>query len=246
MNSNQSNILLYLFYFIAGSMLIPAISACSKNGATLSTDNAYLNIINVSQGIGTVNLYANTNRVSTATYNYPTASGYFLLNIADTLLQIRPIVAANVPQVNYLQLQRRLQKNIRYTWFLTGSRADTLESVVTVDSSSVPTSGRGKIRFINLSQNALALNLYANDTLAFANVPYKTVTKYIEVTNGNYTIDISATSAPSAPLKTLTNFSILDGRLYTIYTYGLLGRPSNDSAAFNANFVLNTIPDIIR
>jgi len=170
-----------------------------------------------------------------------------LLNIADTLLQIRPIVAANVPQVNYLELQRRLQKNIRYTWFFTGSRADaSLESVVTVDSSSVPTSGRGKIRFVNLSQNALALNLYANDTLAFANVPYKTVTKYIEVTNGNYTIDISASSAPASPVKTLTNFSILDGRLYTIYTYGLLGRPSNDSAAFNANFVLNTIPDIIR
>jgi hypothetical protein len=85
------------------------------------------------------------------------------------------------------------------------------------------------------------LNLTANDTLAFSRIAYKGVTKYIEVTAGNYNINISASSNPSVALVSLKNVTILDGQLYTIYSYGLTGRA--DTAAFNAGIILNSVPD---
>jgi len=241
-NKNKSSILLYLCYFVTGIMCLPALSSCSKEGTNISSANAYINLINVSPDVRPFNLYANTIRQGLTQYTYPSASGYFLMNVADTPLQIRPVLANNVIQVNLLTLGKVLQRNVRYTWFVTGLRADSsLSTVFTVDSGSVPTIGRGKIRFVNVSPNSAGLNLTANDTVAFSNVTYKKVSDYIEVTAGNYNINVSATSAPSTSLKRLTNVSVLDGKLYTVYAYGLVGRV--DTAAFNLGVILNTIPD---
>jgi hypothetical protein len=244
-NKTKSSILLYLCYFITGVMLIPMIASCSKEGTTLSTTNAYLNIVNVSPDVRPFNLYANFIRQGLTTYSYPSASNYFLANIADTPLQIRPVLVTNVAQVNLLTLGHTLARDVRYTWYVTGFRSDSsLATVFTVDSSSAPAVGRGKIRFVNVSINSPALNLTANDTVAFTNVTYKKVTDYIELTAGNYNLNITATATPSTSIKSLASVSILDGKLYTVYAYGLVGRTTTDTAAFNAGVTLNTIPII--
>jgi hypothetical protein len=238
---NKSSVLLYLGYFIAGIILIPFMASCGKQGTTLGSDNAYINLINVSPDVRPFNLYANFVRQGLTTYSYPNASGYFLQNIIDTPLQIRPVLANNISTFNLLELRQPLQKNIRYTWFVTGFRSDSsLATVFTVDSGKVPGIGRGAIRFVNVSPNAPGLNVTANDTLAFRNITYKKVSDYTEVTSGSYNLNISATSSPSTALKSLP-VTVLDGKLYTIYAYGLVGR--TDTAAFNLGIILNTIPD---
>ena len=241
MINKKSSVLLYLGYFIAGVMLIPFMASCGKQGTTLGSDNAYINLINVSPDVRPFNLYANFVRQGLTTYSYPNASGYFLQNIIDTPLQIRPVLANNISTFNLLTLGQPLQKNIRYTWFVTGFRSDSsLATVFTVDSGKVPGVGRSAIRFVNVSPNAPGLNVTANDTLAFRNITYKKVSDYTEVTSGSYNLNISATSSPSTALKSLP-VTVLDGKLYTIYAYGLVGR--TDTAAFNLGVILNTIPD---
>lgn len=221
---------------------MPALSACSKEGTNLGTANAYLNIVNVSPDVRPFNLYATYIRQSLTQYRYPSASNYFLQNINDTPLQIRPVIANNVAQTNLLTLGQKLQRNVRYTWFITGFRGDSsLATVFTVDSGSVPNVGRGKIRFVNVSPNSPGLNLTANDTVAFSNITYKKVSDYLEVTAGSYNMNIATSAAPATSIKLLPNVSVLDGKLYTIYAYGLVGRV--DTAAFNAGVILNTIPD---
>ena len=244
-NKAKSSILLYLCYFITGVMLVPMIASCSKEGTTLSTSNAYLNIVNVSPDVRPFNLYANAIRQGLTTYNYPSASNYFLQNVAEVPLEIRPVLASNVTQTRLLVLDQELKRDVRYTWYVTGFRSDSsLATVFTVDSSSAPAVGRGKIRFVNVSINSPALNLTANDTIAFRNVPYKSVTDYIELTAGNYNLNITASATPSTSIKALSSVSILDGKLYTVYAYGLVGRVTTDTAAFNAGVTLNTIPNI--
>jgi hypothetical protein len=243
-NKTKSSILLYLCYFITGVMLLPAVASCSKEGTNPGTTNAYLNIVNVSPDIRPFNLYANAIRQGLTTYSYPAASNYFLQNIADVPLELRPVLASNVTQTRLLILEDELKRNVRYTWFITGFRSDSsLATVFTVDSSAAPSTGRGKIRFVNVSINSPTLNLTANDTIAFSNVTYKKVTDYIELTAGNYNLNITATATPSTSIKTLPAISVLDGKLYTIYAYGLVGRVATDTAAFKARVILNTIPD---
>lgn len=222
------------------------ISSCGKDsGVNRGTANAQLNLINVSPDVHPFNLYSRLNstfvKFNETNYTYPTPSGYFLLNTVDSPFLLRPAVIDNVNITNLLPAVNTFQRNVRYTWFVTGLVSDSLTSIIVADTASLPAIGRGKIRFINTSSNSPLLNLTANDTIAFSKIAYKRVTKYIEVTAGNYNFNVTASSAPSVSLVNLKNITILDGKLYTIYTYGLTGRA--DTAAFNAGIILNTIPD---
>ncbi|WP_374950289.1 DUF4397 domain-containing protein [Mucilaginibacter sp.] len=245
-NTYKGGILFYLALFVAGSMFLPMLASCGKdNGTTLNTANAQVNLINVSPDVLPFNLYSRLNtsfvQLGTTNYTYPTASGYFLLNVAETPFLLRPSRVNNLEIVNLLPEVDTFQRNVRYTWFVTGLRADSsLSSVIITDTSSLPAIGRGKIRFVNVSPNAPPLNLTANDTTAFRGIGYKGVSKFIEVTAGNYNFNVVSSAAPGIAIKSMRNVPILDGRLYTVYAYGLTGR--QDTAAFNTNIILNTVP----
>lgn len=242
--NTNSSILKYLVLFIAGVLIIPQMMGCGKDTTTtsLGTNNGYLNIVNLSPNINPVNLYAQFIKQSTITYRYPNASGYFLMNIADTPLQIRPALSNTSSQSNLLTLDSALRKNVRYTWFLTGLKSDSAFTYIfTVDSGATPAVGRSKVRLVNASPGSTGLDITANDGLLATKVLYKGVSKYVEVTSGTYNFKLSATSTPSTILTTMKNVTVLDGKLYTIYAYGLPSR--TDTAAFNAGIILNTIPD---
>jgi hypothetical protein len=241
--NNKSNILLGLCLFITGVMVIPTLASCGKSGVSASSGlNARLQIVNLSPDIQPFNLYALYIPQSTSAYYYPNASGYFLINSIDTPLQIRTAQNLNGESpTNLLTLTGSLKPNIPYTWFVTGSRVDsTLASVLTVDTGSVPPNGRGKIRFVNTSPGTTRLSLTANDSVAFRNVTYKGITNFVEVTAGSYNLNITATNAPSTVLAGIPNFTVLDGKLYTVYFYGLPN--TADSAKYGANILLNSLP----
>ncbi|AMR31994.1 hypothetical protein A0256_11450 [Mucilaginibacter sp. PAMC 26640] len=243
-SNNKSVILKYLCLFICGVLVVPQLVSCGKDSTTtsLGSNNGYLNIVNLSPNINPVNLYASFIKQGTTIYRYPTPSDYFLMNIIDTPLQIRPALTTTSSQSNLITLPRQLNKNIRYTWYLTGLRSDSAFSYIfTVDSGAIPAPGRSKIRMVNASPGTTGLNLTANDSLAFSKVSYKGVTDYKEVTAGTYNFKFTNGAATSTILTTLKNVTVLDGKLYTLYTYGLLNR--TDTAAFNAGIILNTIPD---
>jgi hypothetical protein len=242
-NGHKSGLLKYLCIIILGILTVPQLVSCGKDNSTsLGTDNGYLNIVNLSPNMNPVNLYAEYIKQGTTQYRYPNASGYFLMNINDTPLQVRPALSTTSSQINLVSLDRSLKKNVRYTWFLTGLKSDSAFTYIfTVDSGATPAVGRSKVRLVNASPGSLGINITANDSELATNIAYKGVSDYREVTSGSYNFKISATNAPGVILTTLKNTTVLDGKLYTIYAYGLPNR--TDTAAFSAGIILNTIPD---
>jgi len=118
-------LLVFLFLFITGFVLMPFISSCGKGGASIGpSSNIQLQIINVSPGLGSVDLYIKFTKVNSSSYFYPTPSGYFYLNSVDTPLQIRPgttLVPGTVaPSSNIFNIDSLLKPNTRYTLILTG------------------------------------------------------------------------------------------------------------------------------
>jgi hypothetical protein len=71
-------------------------------------------------------------------------------------------------------------------------------------------------------------------------VKYKSITEYKELTAGNYNLNVVAANAPTTVLAGQKNFTVLDGKLYTMYFYGLSGK--TDSAAYGTNVILNSLP----
>jgi len=243
MTNYKSSFMLYLGLFIVGALATPMLASCGKSDTARPTNaNAQLQIVNLSPDLRAFNLYGNFLRFNANAYAYGVASGYFLFPVADTPLQIRSVPTnSQVSQLNLLTLDSTLTRNVKYTWFVTGLKADSsVTSILTADTGGIPSAGRGKIRFVNASPNAASLRITANDTLAFDKVTYKKVTKYIEVTSGRYNFKLTSTSDPATILKSFDT-TVLDGKLYTIYCNGLVGRA--DSAAFRIGVILNTIPD---
>ncbi|MEO6150845.1 MAG: DUF4397 domain-containing protein [Mucilaginibacter sp.] len=241
--NNKSKILLSLSLFTAGLMLLPLLfSSCGKTGNINPVEaKIEYQVLNLSYDILPVNLYIDFLRQNTSPFNYPTASGYFSLNTIDTPFQIRSANTGSV--VNLLTIDStKLSRRTRYSLFITGSRvSNTLAYIFTVDTSTVPRVGRGKLRFVNaalpVGGTGSGLDLTANGTEAFVAQKYKEVSEYIELSAGLYNLRIGPTADKSKTLAELKRTAIEDGKLYTIYTYGLAGR--TDTAAFGAAILTN-------
>jgi len=226
-----------LFACFAGLLVISGILSCGKSNNVIPVGaNIQFQVVNLSPDLRPINLWVGFIKRNIA-YSYPTPSGYFSMASVDTPLQIRSALA-NVSTANLVSIDTLLRANVKYTLFVTGLRADsTITGIFTKDTSATSTPGRGKIRFVNASPRSPNLDVTANGTLAFTNRTYKSVSKFIEIAPGSYEFKITPTGTSTNVLKTLPQVSVQDGKLYTIYSYGIAGRI--DSAAFGAGVIAN-------
>jgi hypothetical protein len=237
---NRKKLFTWLSLVIAGIVFVSIVSSCGKSGAASPTGlNIEYEIINLSPDMGPVNLFIGTSQVNTYgdPYTFEVNQGYFYVPSITTPYQIRSASVAGTP---IFSLYNVLQSGAKYSLFITGAIGDNSDTTIfTVDTTTAPTVGRGKLRFLNASPTATGgLDLYANGTLTapFTGVVYMKYTNYIELPAGNYDIKINA-SGTSTTLSEQPAVTIQDGRLYTLYAYGYSTRV--DSAAFNSAVITN-------
>lgn len=230
---NKPNILSVLLSIIGVVFIIPMLVSCGKeNNASPLGLNTQLNIINVSPDIFPLDFYIALRKQNTTPYIYSSPSGYLYLNTLATPLQIRTLTNTTIFTRN-----TPLSVNCKYSLFITGLVGDKTDtSIFVTDTDAAPSKGRGKIRFINASARPVSIDLTANGTTAFQKQGFLAVTKYLELPAGIYAFKLYA-SGTTTILKDMTNVTIQDGRLYTIYSQGISGRA--DSAAFNAGIITN-------
>lgn len=242
--NNRSNISLsvFLFLFAAVFLVAPFMASCGKgNSVSPSTLNIQYQVVNLSPDLGTVDLYINYKKFNKYSYYYPASSGYFYLTSIDTPFQIRPgknpITGITPSTGNILNMDDTLKPNLKYTLFITGLVSkNNVSRLFTVDTTSLPPTGRGKLRFINASPLSPGFDIVANGVTAFKNQKYLVPSVYRELPAGNYDFQIFPTGTTTI-LKDLQNITIQDGKSYTLFSYGLAGY--TDSLAFGAGVLTN-------
>lgn len=229
----KSPILSILLSVIAMVLVISMIVSCGKeNNASPAGLNTKLNIINVSPDVLPVDFYIALRKQNAKPFIYSVPSGYLYLSTLATPLQIRTLTNTTIFSRN-----TPLITNCGYSIFITGLVGDKTDTAIMVtDTDAVPTKGRGKVRFINASARPVSIDLYANGTPAFQKKGFLSVSEYLEIPAGIYDFKLYSTGTTTI-LKDMTNITIQDGRLYTLYSYGIAGR--TDSAAFNAGMITN-------
>lgn len=244
-NRNNYSLRVLLCLFAVIFLVMPFISSCGKGtNVSPSSLNIQYQIINLSPDLGSVDLYIKFRKVNSSSYFYPSASGYFFLTAIDTPFQIRPGSTLNqgtiAPSFNIFNLDNVLKPNLKYTFMVTGlAKSDSIYGIFTTDTATAPTLGRGKIRFVNASPRSTGFDVTANGTAAFTNQKYLEVSKFIELPAGSYDFQIFPNGGKTI-LKDIPNTIIQDGRLYTLYCYGLAGH--TDSLAFGTGMVNNSEP----
>jgi hypothetical protein len=235
MTAKKSNInlLIYLTLCLGGIFIMPFIASCGKQPASQAGLNIRYQIMNLSPDLLPVDLFIDF-RQENANLNpfiYGVSHGYFYVSSIDTPYQIR---SDRFTGNTLFTRVDPLKTGASYTLYLTGDVAtNTLKPIFTVDTSSIPKVGYGKIRFVNASPSGSAgFDVYANGSIAFKSFAYPKVSDYLELPNGNYDFQIRPPGSTTV-LKELTE-TISDGRLYTLYSYGYTTR--TDTASFNAGF----------
>jgi Domain of unknown function (DUF4397) len=229
-----------LVLFMLGVFLTPYLSSCGKGGQASAVGlNTQLEVLNLSPDVHPINLYLHFIKQNNFPYYYPTSSGYFFLNSIDTPLQVR---SASVTTQNLISISEPgFKSNSKYTLFVTGqySTDSTVVALLTRDdSTAIPAIGFGKIRFINLAIPNTPLDVVANGGTAFRNIGFDSISPYVQIPVGNYKFQLNPTAKPGSVLTTtLSTTTIQDGRLYTLYSYGIVGR--TDTSAFNTGLLIN-------
>jgi hypothetical protein len=239
---NNHSLTALLFLFAVIFLVMPFVSSCGKGASTIPSSNIQYQVVNLSPNLGSIDLYINFRKVNSSSYFYPSASGYFFLPSADTPFQIRPGTAltpgTQLPSSSiFPNFDNILKPNLKYTLIVTGLAPDSLYAIFTTDTSSLPKTGRGKVRFINASPRSTGFDVTANGTSAFANQQFAAVSAFVELPAGVYDFQIFPHGG-STVLQDIPNTTIQDGRLYTLYCYGLAGQ--TDSLAFGSGIISNS------
>ena len=248
---NYGGLKAFFFLVIPGLMIIPFISSCGKGQGTYGASalNIRYQVVNLSPDVGPISLYIDFRQYNGLNFYYPAATGYFVLNSIDTPFQIRssPVQLTNstvTGQIYIPDINNILHPNFKYTLFVYGHAADrSISSMLLTDTSStLPPLGYGKVRFVNLSPSSGAFDIYANGTTSkrLQNLQYSHVSPYVVMPAGNYTFQVypaGANTANGGAVGSYPNLTVLDGRLYTLYTYGVVGH--TDSLAFGIRGIAN-------
>ncbi len=236
--------LFYLLFLLnAGILFIGLLMSCGKNDtATPTSSNVRLQVIQLSPNSYPVTLYMANLRVGTGSFSYGNTPSYFYLPRTDTPLQIRILRNLDTAYNN----RTKLLDNTRYTLFFLGLFDDAtgknLQTLVTTDDAEeLPPVGKGgKVRFLNGSPNTNgSFDIWANGSPVIKGVAYAKVSNFTTLPAGNYTFRVYQANTSINSLGELTNVTVQDGRLYTLYSRGLVGRAVTDTAAFNLSVVAN-------
>jgi hypothetical protein len=216
-----------------------SISSCGKgNEASPEGLNIEYEVLNLSPDLNPIDLFINYAAVNTNPFIYGVNQGYFYVPSIAVPYQVRQVEYTGT---NVVSLNTPLASGAKYSLFLSGSfDANSLDTLVTVDTATAAPLGHGKLRFVNLSPTTPGgLDLYANGTKAFSAVTYNHVSSspvWQTLPAGNYDIQIDATGTTTI-LSEMSSITVQDGRLYTVYAYGYTTR--TDTAAFNTGIITN-------
>src|SRR6185312_16269482 len=218
---NKNSRSLWLYAIIGCVACITAVSSCGKQPiASRAGLNIQYEVINLSPDLGPISLFVDYKQVNgrSSPYIFSVNQVYFYvpdIPLPGTPYQFRPFVPNGTISTTLFTRSDTLKSGLKYSLFISGSynggaAGNSLIQTFTIDTASVHATSRGKIRFVDVSPTATGgLDVYANGTKAFINIPYKGVTGYIEIPNGNYDLQITATGK-SAILKDMPAIPIQD------------------------------------
>ena len=229
---------------LASAFLAQVLAACNNdNGAVSPSSTTKLLVINTSPDIGPGAAFSNNAQIGKGSevnvaartyFRYATIPAYYGIGTGALTLQLRTPILGTILSSDTITTAA----NKTYSLFLVGLLSvDSLSSVMLRDTAALPARGNGKIRFLNASPRTPALDVYVNGTLGFTKIKYKGVSPFIEVPAGVYDFKLTANGAPTSILTDLQRTTILDGKIYTLYSKGLVGR--TDTAAISLNVITN-------
>jgi hypothetical protein len=205
----------FMIYLMIG--LTAVLTSCSKDEPDQQMPAVIaFSVINTSPDAGDLDFFFDNQQANSNGFGYLQKVGYFGSYAGNKRLVVK------VPGLGQQLLAQTvaLEGDRSYSFFIAGKRA-SLEYVITRDDLTPPAPGKTKIRFVNLSPDAAAVDLLINANPAvFSSQAYKSYTDFVEVDAA--TVNISLRNSGNGDINaTLPGFKFEATKIYTIYAKGL-------------------------
>lgn len=179
---------------------------------------SYIRLLHAAPGAPNVDVYANQNLIA-RNLGYRGFTPY--LKVAPGTYNVRVFPAGQTANP-VITRDITLNASEIYTAAAIGT-VPNLDILVVPDVRVPFMPGRANVRFVHLSPNAPAVDVYTPDgTVLFRNVAYRQISNYIPVVPGRHTIYVRPTGTAN-PVLYVPNIVLEAQKNYTIYAIGLVG-----------------------
>jgi Domain of unknown function (DUF4397) len=123
------------------------------------------------------------------------------------------------------------EKDKNYT-IIAANKVANIEPILITDDLTAPAAGKAHVRFVHLSPDAPAVDIFDGTSNLFANKAFKTYSAFTPVSAGTVNLKVRPAGTTVDVLTVPVTF--VAGKIYTIYAKGLLS-----NASLGANLYTN-------
>ncbi len=226
MKSRFLKTLLFLF-----AVLFAASCSVDDEGYYYNDTAAHGTIGNASPNSGDLYFFADANQVNANPMNFGAAAGYYNFFPGNRTISVKTasgtVLASEEISLNVGDF---------FTAFAVNT-SDNVELAIYQDVLAKPVGGNARVRFINLSPDAAAIDIVNGTTDVTSGLTFKQATPFVELSAGSYNFGYRL-SSDDTQLYT-QNINLQAGRIYTIYTKGFVTPQSGSNDTFSAEAIYN-------
>ncbi|TZF86047.1 DUF4397 domain-containing protein (plasmid) [Pedobacter sp. BS3] len=196
--------------------LVITFTACSKKSDDNSSiTTAGIAVLHAAPGLPAIDFYLQGSKINKLIpISYTDTITYRYAYPADYPVVIKKYLSA----ITYITDTITLASGKNYTLCVTGT-PDAVKPLILEDDLTAPASGKSKVRFVNLSPDAPALDVKFNNETKYTNQAYKSSTAFSSIDTATYTVSLLATGSSTTLSQQALKFE--SGKIYTVYAKGL-------------------------
>lgn len=192
---------------------------------------AHGTIGNASPSSGDLFFFADNNQVNTNGLSFGNAVGYYNFYEGNRVISVQDNTGNTLASA-----QLSLSIGDFFTVFAVND-PENMELAVYEDVLEEPFRGHAGVRFINLSPDSGSIDVEDAGSDAVSALAYRDASQFINIPEGSHTFRFRSSSDDTVLYTKQINLAA--GRIYTIYTKGLVYPSAGDNSAFSAEAIYN-------
>lgn len=232
LKKNRLNKLIMTICFAA---LVVGLSSCldDDDKGVQPIPVAYVSIYHASPDAPGVDVYVDERAVNRLEFTDYT--GYLNFYTGNRRFKINPFNATNA----LVDTTLKFEDGAFYSMFIVNNLSN-IETLAVRDTADTPESGKAKIRFINLSPDASALDVLVKDTddPLFVEQGFKDPSAFVEIEAAKTSLVLKANGGNEELVK-VSDVDFRSGRFYTIIARGFVNPPAGNNNKLSVEVVRN-------
>ncbi|GGC44389.1 DUF4397 domain-containing protein [Belliella aquatica] len=207
------------------------------NESTPIPPAAFISIYHGSPDAPNLDVFANSNRVTTNPFRYAETLPYSRYYLGERTFKFSPYNSVT----SLLEKTFTIEEDVVYSMFFTGMEGD-LDAILLTDEWATPNQASAQLRFVHLSPDAglIEVQVEEGDSPFVDNSDFKTHSNFEDLDAGTYNIRV-VSKVSGETLVTANNVELRGNRVYTLVLRGLQEEGTEVEKRLNLQLITNFI-----